>query len=112
MSETQPEVLDMIEAVAKGRGEPVNQFMDSEFGAYWSHRYYTAQPDEPVVVETPKKAASIPDTNAFSLLRARAKELLAKDGTLTEAQAITKASEIFPDLTARHVAEIRKVARG
>jgi hypothetical protein len=80
--------------------------MDSEFGHYWSDRYYRAQADAPVRVETIEKTSPIPDTNRFVLLRARAEDLQ-KGTDMTEQQAIMKAAELHPALVARHTEEIR-----
>jgi hypothetical protein len=117
MTETQAEVMTKIEAVAKSRGESVDQFMAGDFGTFWNDKFYSAEPEPEANAQIPEsahyeKAASIPETSGFTLLREEARRLLVKDQTLTEAQAVVKASELYPELTARHVEEIRKVARG
>lgn len=113
MSESQAEVVAMIEAVSQNRGEDVARFMDSQFGAYWSDRYYRAEPDEPVpsgqATSSYVEAASIPETSGFTLLRASAKELLVKDRSLTLAQAVNKAAQLHPELVASHQQEIREI---
>ncbi|MDQ3217581.1 MAG: hypothetical protein M3Q18_07020 [Actinomycetota bacterium] len=113
MSEHQAEVLAMIETVAKNRGENVAIFMDSNYGNYWTNRYYRAEPDMQQELEagtpTYEKAAARPETNGFVLLRARARELLQKDSGLSEQKAIMKAADLHPDLVESHEAEMRRV---
>jgi hypothetical protein len=80
----------------------------SRYGSYWHHRYYSAQPDEPVAWNpTEKGRPGVIGTTGFALLRARARELLVKDGGLSEPQAMAKAAEMYPDLVESHQAEIR-----
>lgn len=113
MNETQAEVLTMIETVAKNRGENVAIFMDSNYGNYWTNRYYRAEPDVQQELEagtpTYEKTAAMPETNGFVLLRARARELLQKDSGLSEQMAIMKAAELHPDLVESHETEMRGI---
>ncbi|CAN5488613.1 hypothetical protein BH20ACT21_BH20ACT21_22040 [soil metagenome] len=46
------------------------------------------------------------ETSGFTLLRDRARDLQ-KGTDLSEAQAITKAAEQYPDLAASHMSEMR-----
>ena len=112
MSEHQAEVLAMIETVAKNRGENVAIFMDSNYGNYWTNRYYRAEPDMQQELEagtpTYEKTAAMPETNGFVLLRARARELRKKDSGLSEQMAIMKAAELHPELAQSHQEEMRR----
>jgi len=113
MSERQAEVLTMIETVAKNRGENVAFFMDSNYGNYWTNRYYRAEPDMQQEIEagtpTYEKTAAMPETNGFVLLRARARGLLQKDSGLSGQMAIVKAAELHPDLVESHEQEMRGI---
>ena len=111
--ETQSQVAEMVTTVAKSQGVSVNVLMASDYGMYWKQRYDAAELDTPTLVKPTRKEAPVVETNGFTLLQARAKELLVKNSTMTEAQAVVKASEMFPDLTTRHTDEIRKaIAQG
>jgi hypothetical protein len=113
MSESQGQVLALIETVAKRRGEPVHDFMASRHGSYWRDRYYNAQPDQPVAWDsTEKSRPGVIETTGFALLREKAKELLARDASLSEPMAIAKAAEMYPDLVANHEVEMRRNIAG
>ena len=45
MTESQTEVMDLIQKTADNRNESVSELMDSSFGSYWNTRFYRAEPD-------------------------------------------------------------------
>lgn len=88
--------------------------MDGPFGQFWAEQYYKAEPDVEANGTIPesshydRKSAPV-ETSGFILLQARARELIAKDRSLTEPMAISKACEMYPDLVESHEQEMRGI---